>query len=213
MEAPGIYEKIARLKVIPVITIEDTSKAIALADALINGGLPVAEITFRTPAAGEVMRIISRERPDLLVGAGTILTVDHLKMAADCGARFGVAPGFSEKIVQAATDIHFPFSPGIMTPSEIQAAIAMNIKVLKFFPAEAAGGSVMLKNIAAPFAHLGVKFIPTGGITPGNIMPYFEIPQVIASGGSWIATKEDIATSNWEKIRKNCLEITQLVKR
>jgi 2-dehydro-3-deoxyphosphogluconate aldolase/(4S)-4-hydroxy-2-oxoglutarate aldolase len=211
MGQQSVYEKIGKLKIIPVITIEDPSKALALADALIEGGLPVAEITFRTPAAGEVMKIISRERPDFLVGAGTILTVDNLKMAADCGASFGVAPGLTEKIVQAALDIHFPFSPGIMTPSELQAAIDMNVRVLKFFPAEAAGGSVMLKNILAPFAHLGIRYIPTGGITTGKVKDYLEIPQVIAAGGSWIASKDDIANGSWEKVKKNCLEIRRLI--
>lgn len=211
MEAPGIYEKIGELKVIPVITIEDPSKALALADALIQGGLPVAEITFRTSAAAEVMRIISRERPGFLVGAGTILTTDDLKRAAGCGATFGVSPGFKEKIALAARDMGFPFSPGIMTPSELEAAIDMNITVLKFFPAEAAGGSVMLRSIAAPFAHLGIRYIPTGGITPAKVREYLEIPQVIAVGGSWIATKEDITTGNWEKVKNNCLEIRKLI--
>jgi 2-dehydro-3-deoxyphosphogluconate aldolase/(4S)-4-hydroxy-2-oxoglutarate aldolase len=211
MESPGIFEEIGKLKIIPVITIEDPSKALALADALIAGGLPLAEITFRTDAAAEVMRIISRERPGFLVGAGTILTTENLKMAAECGAKFGVAPGFKAKIVLAARDIGFPFAPGIMTPSELEAAIDIGITVLKFFPAEAAGGSVMLRNLAAPFTHLGIRYLPTGGITPGTIRTYLEIPQVIASGGSWIATKQDIAAGNWEKITNNCLEIRKLI--
>lgn len=211
METLSIYDKIGSLKVIPVITIEDPSKALALADALTMGGLPVAEITFRTAAAAEVIRIISRERPDFLVGAGTILTIETLKMAAECGAKFGVAPGFKEKIALAAMDLGFPFSPGIMTPSELEAAIDMDITVLKFFPAEAAGGSAMLRSLAAPFTHLGIRFIPTGGITPGTLRSYLEIPQVIAAGGSWIATKEDIATGDWERIKNNCLEIRQLI--
>ena len=211
MESPGIFEKIGKLKVIPVITIEDPSKALALADALTAGGLPLAEITFRTNAAAEVMRIISRERPGFLVGAGTILTTENLKIAAGCGAQFGVAPGFKAKIALAAKDIGFPFAPGIMTPSEIEEAIDMGITVLKFFPAEAAGGSAMLRNLAGPFTHLGIRYLPTGGITPGTIRSYLEIPQVLASGGSWLATRQDIATGNWEKITNNCLEIRQLI--
>jgi 2-dehydro-3-deoxyphosphogluconate aldolase/(4S)-4-hydroxy-2-oxoglutarate aldolase len=123
-----------------------------------------------------------------------------------------VAPGFKEKVARASIDMGFPFSPGIMTPSELEAAIDMNITVLKFFPAEAAGGPAMLKSLASPFTHLGIRYIPTGGITPGKIRDYLEIPYVIASGGSWIATKEDITKGDWEKIKNNCLEIKQLIQ-
>jgi len=199
-----IYQRIGKLRIVPVIAIEDADSALALADALIEGGLPVAEITFRTEAAASVITKIVKERPDVLVGAGTILTVDNLKKAIDCGARFGVAPGLNPKVVEESVKRKFPFSPGIMTPSDIEAALGFGIKILKFFPAEAAGGIKMLKSLAAPYAHLGVKFIPTGGITPEILNNYLAVPQVLAVGGTWIAKAEDINKKNWKQIIINC---------
>jgi 2-dehydro-3-deoxyphosphogluconate aldolase/(4S)-4-hydroxy-2-oxoglutarate aldolase len=199
-----IYEKIRQKKVVPVIAIEDPGQALPLADALIAGGLPVAEITFRTEAAARVMTILSKERPELLIGAGTILTVDNLKKAIDCGAQFGVAPGTNPKILEAAIKSGFPFSPGIMTPTDVEIALHMGVQVLKFFPAEAAGGIKMLASLAAPYAHTGVKFIPTGGINVNNLHDYLSKDFVLAVGGTWIAKKDDIAAGNWEKIKSNC---------
>jgi 2-dehydro-3-deoxyphosphogluconate aldolase/(4S)-4-hydroxy-2-oxoglutarate aldolase len=199
-----IYQTIGKLRIVPVIAIEDADSALLLADALLEGGLPVAEITFRTEAAGAVIKKIVKERPEVLVGAGTILTVDNLRKAIDCGARFGVAPGFNPKVVEESLKMNFPFSPGIMTPTDIEAALGFGIKILKFFPAEAAGGTKMLKSLAAPYAHLGVKFIPTGGITPDILNNYLTIPQVLAVGGTWIAKAEDINKKNWKQIIINC---------
>jgi 2-dehydro-3-deoxyphosphogluconate aldolase/(4S)-4-hydroxy-2-oxoglutarate aldolase len=199
-----IYQKIEKLRIVPVIAIEDADSALPLADALLEGGLPVAEITFRTEAAARVITKISKERPDVLVGAGTILTIDNLKKAIDCGAIFGVAPGFNPKIVEASLKMNFPFSPGIMTPTDIEGALALGVKVLKFFPAEAAGGIKMLKSLAAPYAHLGVRFIPTGGINLEILNNYLSIPQVLAVGGTWIAKAEDINKKNWKQITINC---------
>ncbi len=211
METKEIYHAFEQLKVVPVIAIEEAEKALPLADALIEGGLPVAEITFRTDAAAEVMLILKRERPTLLLGAGTILTLENLKKARDSGAEFGVAPGFNPKIVEAAVKMGFPFLPGIMTPSDIEVALEFGINTLKFFPAEAAGGVALLKGLAAPYNHLGVKFIPTGGIKPDNMKDYIEIPQVMAVGGTWVAKKDDIGAGNWDKIKKNCRQIRDLL--
>lgn len=199
-----IYQQIGEHRIVPVIAIEDAGSALALADALTEGGLPVAEITFRTAAAAAVITRIVKERPGMLVGAGTILSLDNLKKAVDCGATFGVAPGFNPKIVEAALKLGFPFSPGIMTPTDIEGALELGISVLKFFPAEAAGGVKMLKSLAAPYAHLGVKFIPTGGINMENLQSYLAIPQVLAVGGTWIAKAEDIKLKNWTQISRNC---------
>jgi len=199
-----IYQKIEKFRIIPVIAIEDADSALPLADALIEGGLPVAEITFRTDAAAAVISKIAKERPDMLIGAGTILTIDNLKKAIDCGAKFGVSPGFNPKIVEESVKLNFPFFPGIMTPTEIEAAIGYGIKVLKFFPAEAAGGTKMLQSLAAPYAHLGVRFIPTGGINLEILNNYLSIPQVLAVGGTWIAKAEDIKKKNWKQISINC---------
>ena len=205
------YERIAALGVIPVIAIEDVAMALPLADALAEGGLPGAEITFRTEAAAAVIERISRERPDMLVGAGTILTTDNLMRAVECGASFGVAPGFSPAIVARALDLKFPFSPGVMTPTDIESALSRGVKLLKFFPAGAAGGVAMLKSIAAPYLHTGVRFIPTGGINQANLSEHFALKAVVAVGGTWIATADDIAAKRWNQICDNCRNAVAVV--
>jgi len=199
-----INELIKKCKVIPIIIIEQEDAAISLADALINGGLPLAEITFRTKEAEIVIKKLTKERPNLLVGAGTILSIDTLHKAIDCGAKFGVAPGFNRIVVEEAIRLNFPFSPGVMTPSDIEAALELGVKLLKFFPAEASGGIDMLKSLCAPYAHMGVEFIPTGGINQQKLKDYLDIPQVLAVGGTWIAKKEDITEGNWQAITERC---------
>lgn len=213
MEWHSIYDKIAEFKIVPVIAIEKKELALPLADALIEGGLAVAEITFRTDAAAEVISVLHKQRPQLLIGAGTILNSENLEKARDCGAVFGVAPGFNSKVVEMAMKINFPFSPGIMTPSDIEAALSFGLKVLKFFPAEAAGGVNMLKSIAAPYIHLGVRFVPTGGINIGNVQNYLEHKFVLAVGGTWIAKKEDISAGNWQQIKKNCFDLHDIIRK
>lgn len=206
-----IIKTLRQLKVIPVIAIEDPDKALKLADALIEGGLPLAEITFRTSAAAKVISVLSKNRPELLVCAGTILTSDQLKQARDYGALFGVAPGLDAKIVEEALKIRFPFVPGVMTPSEISLCLNYGLELLKFFPAEPLGGPNFLKSIIGPFAHTGIRFSPTGGVNKENFKNYLEIPQVVSVGGTWVATKEDINSGNWNKIKQNCEEIKSLI--
>ncbi len=210
MKSQDLYQSLKTLKVIPIIAIEQADAALHLANALIEGGLPVAEITFRTDAAARVIEKLAREMPEVLVGAGTILTIDNLKKARDCGARFGVAPGFNRKIVEASLKMDFPFSPGIMTPSDVEAALELGTKALKFFPAEAAGGIDLLKSLIAPYAHTGVQFIPTGGINLQKAQEYLSLPQVIAVGGTWIAKKEDITAGNWKDIKDRCRAVREL---
>jgi len=205
-----IIHTLSQLKVIPVIAIEDPDKALNLADALIEGGLPLAEITFRTNAAAKVMSVLSKKRPELIVCAGTILTIDQLKQARDYGALFGVAPGTDTKIIEEARNIDFPFVPGVMTASEISLCLNFELELLKFFPSEPLGGAKFLKNIIGPFAHTGIKFSPTGGINKDNFKSYLEIPQVVSFGGTWVATKDDINAGNWNKIKQNCQEIKSL---
>jgi 2-dehydro-3-deoxyphosphogluconate aldolase/(4S)-4-hydroxy-2-oxoglutarate aldolase len=204
-----IIELLEKLRIIPVISIEDPDKALPLADALIEGGLPIAEVTFRTDAAAQAMSIMARERPEINISAGTILTVDQMKRAQDIGARFGVAPGFNPKLVEESLKLNFPFMPGVLTPSEVTMAIDYGLVILKYFPAETAGGIKLLKSIIAPFAHLGIKYSPTGGIGKDTYLDYLAIPQVVSIGGSWVASKDDINEGNWEKITANCLEITR----
>lgn len=211
MEAITIFERMGHFKVIPVIAIEDAHLALDLADTLIEGGLPIAEITFRTAAAAQVIDKLRNERPNLFIGAGTILTIENLKKAKDCGAEFGVAPGFNRELVEESNKLNFPFSPGIMTPSDIEAALNFNLKVLKFFPAEAAGGVTFLSSLSAPYKHLGIKFIPTGGLNINNLKSYLDLPTVLAVGGTWVAKSADISAGNWQKIKENCLAVKKLL--
>ena len=207
-----IYQTISQFKIVPVIAIDEVSSAIPLADALIEGGLPIAEITFRTEAAAEVLRTLKRERPGLLVGAGTVLSVENLHMAKACGAEFGLAPGFNPIVAAEALRIGFPFAPGIATPSEIEQALGLGIKVLKFFPAGDMGGPRMLGSLSGPYGHTGVKFIPTGGVTMDNLKDYLSVKTVTAVGGTWIAKREDISAGNWAKIRDNCRKAVTLLE-
>jgi 2-dehydro-3-deoxyphosphogluconate aldolase/(4S)-4-hydroxy-2-oxoglutarate aldolase len=207
-----IYQKIGALKVVPVVAIDEVENALSLADALIEGGLPVAEITFRTEAAEKVIESLRTNRPEFLVGAGTILTIENLKKASGCGAAFGVAPGFNSAVAEAALKMDFPFSPGIMTPSDIENALTFGIRVLKYFPAEAAGGIPYLKSIYAPYAHTGVRFMPTGGINKNNAANYLSFDPVLAVGGTWIARRDIIAARAWEIVIQNCRDIISILK-
>jgi 2-dehydro-3-deoxyphosphogluconate aldolase / (4S)-4-hydroxy-2-oxoglutarate aldolase len=208
---PNPFDRIAEIGVLPVIAIENPEHAVPLADALLAGGLPVAEITFRTAAAAEVIARMARERPALLVGAGTVLDRISLDVAKKSGAEFGLAPGFDSEIVDHAAASGFPFVPGIMTPSELSAAMRRGAQVFKFFPAGIAGGPEALQAIAAPFAHLGLKFVPTGGVSPGNMRDWLRVPGVAAVGGTWIARTEDIRAERWDKITEHCREAVAIV--
>ncbi|MGH6862329.1 MAG: bifunctional 4-hydroxy-2-oxoglutarate aldolase/2-dehydro-3-deoxy-phosphogluconate aldolase [Phyllobacterium sp.] len=201
MEDP--IELIAGLGVVPVIAIERAADAIALADALLEGGLPVAEITFRTEAAADVLAAIHEARPELCIGAGTILDKENLARAIKSGARFGLAPGFDPQIVDEAKRANLPFCPGIMTPSDLTLATGRGVRLAKFFPAGIAGGPKALSAIAAPFAHLGLRFIPTGGVSQATIGEWLALSQVIAVGGTWIAKTEDIREGRFSSITKN----------
>ena len=205
-----VYSEIERCGVVPVVAIDSADLALGLADALAGGGLPVAEITFRTRAAADVMTRITAERPDMLVGAGTVLNVDDLNRARDCGAQFAVAPGFNPTVVEAALDIGLPFAPGVMTPTDVEAATSLGVTTLKFFPAGAAGGMAYLKSLSAPYKHLGVRFIPTGGVKAGNMMEYLSSDVVLAVGGTWVAKRDDINARNWAAITENCREVREL---
>jgi len=204
---------IRKFGVVPVVAIDDVKDALPLGDALIAGGLPVAEITFRTAAGAEVMRVLSAERPDMLVGAGTVLTPEQVRLAKDCGAKFAVAPGFNPDVVKAAQDVGLPFFPGVMTPSDIEGAISLGCRVLKFFPAGPAGGPALLKGLAAPYSHLDLRFMPTGGVTPANLGEYLAILAVAAAGGTWIAKKDVIASGDWAGIEANAKAAVEQVAR
>jgi len=211
MEMNQIKEKLSNHRVIPVIAIENKADALPLADALIEGGLPLIEITFRTAAASEVIAELNKQRPEILLGAGTILKTDDLKKAMDNGATFAVAPGFNPKIVEESLKNNFPFMPGIMTPSDLEGALSLGIQYFKFFPAEAAGGVKYLTSISAPYSHRQIKFIPTGGINLSNLTDYLNLDSVLAVGGTWIAKSHDISSGAWGTITSNCREVRKII--
>lgn len=192
--------------IIPVLVLEDVDSGLRLCEALEKGGLKAAEITYRTKAAPQVIEAAKKRFPNLLLGAGTVLNVDHLKQAFDLGAAFAVAPGMNHAIVEAAVEAGYAFSPGIATPSEIEQAYAMGVRFMKFFPAEALGGVGMLKALIAPYRHLGISFMPTGGVTPGNAPTYLAVPEIAAVGGTWLGKTEDIKAGNWGKIETDAKE-------
>lgn len=191
---------IAQHRVVPVIAIESAAHALPLADALLAGGLPIIEVTFRTAAALDVIRVLARERPQLLVGAGTVLDPATVDAAAEAGARFALAPGCAPATVNRARAIGLPFVPGVQTPSEVELALSLGCTTLKFFPAEAAGGVKMLEAIHAPYKHTGVRFVPTGGVSPANLASYLACAAVAAVGGTWLAKPSDMAEGRFDEI-------------
>jgi 2-dehydro-3-deoxyphosphogluconate aldolase/(4S)-4-hydroxy-2-oxoglutarate aldolase len=187
-------------RLICVAVIDRADDALPLAEALLGGGLNVIEVTFRTAAAAEAIARIRRSLPAMGVGAGTLLTADQVRQATDAGAQFGVSPGLSEAVSNAAHERKLPLFPGVITPTEVMHALDLGWTTLKFFPAGAAGGVDMLKALAGPFGHTGVKFIPTGGVTAANLPNYLAVPQVAAVGGSWMAERKLVADQAWAKI-------------
>ena len=207
MAETDALKRIGELKVIPVVAIEDAGSAGALGDALAAGGLPIAEITFRTAAAEASIRTLSKQK-DLLVGAGTVLNVDTAKRAADAGAKFIVSPGFNPKVVRWCIDNKVPITPGTATPTDIEMALDHGITVVKFFPCEAIGGLKTLKAIAAPYSM--IKFIPTGGITAENLSSYLKFAPILACGGSWMVSKELLAEKKFDEVTRLSREAIEI---
>ncbi len=197
-----ILNTVAGIGLVPVIKIDDAAKALPLGKALAAGGIPVAELTFRTAAAEEAIRSMARECPDLLVGAGTVINVDLAKKALAAGAKFIVAPGFNPAVVDYCLERGVPVLPGVNNASQIEAGLAKGLEVFKFFPAEASGGVAMIEALAAPFG--GVKFVPTGGINAANAGDYAKRDAVLAIGGSWMVKSDLIAAEKWDDIKKLC---------
>jgi 2-dehydro-3-deoxyphosphogluconate aldolase/(4S)-4-hydroxy-2-oxoglutarate aldolase len=208
----SIFDQIAAIGVVPVIALDDARHALPLADALAEGGLGVIEVTFRTAAAVDTIRQIAQARPSMLVGAGTVLTEEQADTAKAAGATFALSPGIDRAVLAHAEQIGLPFAPGIMTPSDLQIALRAKCKLVKFFPAVAAGGLNMLRNIAGPYLHTGIGFNPTGGVTRDNLADWLGYAPVRAVGGTWIATSADIAAENWDKIRQNAADASALVR-
>ncbi|GAB4112248.1 MAG: hypothetical protein Kow00103_01090 [Candidatus Caldatribacteriota bacterium] len=195
-----ILEQIGKLGIVPVVKIEDAKDALSLGKALIAGELPIAEITFRTAAAEDSIKVLTKELPELIVGAGTVLTIEQVKKAVAAGAKFIVSPGFNPKVVDYCLENEILITPGINNPTQIELALEKGLKVVKFFPAEASGGLNLLKSMAAPFS--GIKFIPTGGINQNNLCSYLAFNKVHACGGSWMVKSELISSGNFSEITR-----------
>jgi 2-dehydro-3-deoxyphosphogluconate aldolase/(4S)-4-hydroxy-2-oxoglutarate aldolase len=199
---PSVLERIARKRIVPVVVLDQEELAESLAETLLRAGMDLMEVTFRTSAAAAVIRRVSGLFPEMLVGAGTLLEPDQVWRAAEAGARFAVAPGLNERVVETARQAALEILPGVMTPSEVEKAMGLGCRTLKFFPAEQAGGAPMLKALEGPYAHTGLRFVPTGGINMANMRAYLERPSVAAVGGSWMVEKKLIAARDWHEIEQ-----------
>lgn len=204
-----VLEKVQLAGIVPVVRIDSVEDAVPLAHALCEGGLPIMEITFRTPCAREAMEKISKEVPEVLIGAGTVLTTEQVDMAIEAGAKFVVSPGLNEKIVAYCNEKGIMILPGCANPSDIEKALELGLKVVKFFPAEAAGGLKMIKAMAAPYGD--VKFMPTGGISEKNINDYLGFEKVIACGGSWMVDPSVIAKKDFNKVTEMTKEAVKIM--
>lgn len=200
-------ERFSRAGIVPVVVIDHAADALPTARALLDGGVDVMEITFRTEAAPEAIRAVAEGCPEMLVGAGTVVTLDQCRQAVEAGAKFIVAPGYDEEAVSWCVDQGIPVLPGCVTPTEIMAAMKHGLKVLKFFPAGVYGGLSAMKALSGPFK--GVKFVPTGGVGPQNAGEYGAAPFIHAVGGSWVCAQDDIASHQFQRITQLCREARQ----
>lgn len=206
----AVAETIAQLGVVPVVVLNDVKDAAPLAKALVEGGLPCAEVTFRTEAAEESIRIMSTEFPEMFVGAGTVLTIEQVDRAVAAGAKFIVSPGFDPEIVDYCLEKEIPIFPGTVTPSEVAQAVKRGLKVVKFFPAAQFGGLSTIKALAAPYTTM--KFMPTGGVSASNLKDFLSCDKIIACGGSWMVKGDLVKAGDFEKIKELTAEAVALAK-
>ena len=206
----NISEKIYETGIVPVVVLNNVEDAVPLADALLKGGIDFMEITFRTECAAECISVISKEVPDMIVGAGTVLNVEQAKLAVECGAKFIVSPGLDEATVKWAIENDIPVIPGTVTPTEIMKAISLGLKVVKFFPADVYGGIKAIKALSAPFGQ--VKFLPTGGVSEANLADFIGNKSVCAVGGSWVCKKDDVLDHDWDKITALAANAVKIIK-
>lgn len=209
---PSLADRIEKCGIIAVLIIDDENDAVPLAEALLAGGVNVMELTLRTPAALPALKKIKAAVPEMVAGVGTILTPEQVREVADLGAAFGVSPGISRRVLDAALGAGLSFAPGVMTPSDIETALEYHCKLLKLFPCEPSGGLPYLKAMSAPYVHLGIKFVPLGGINAKNMATYLADPLVSSLGGSWLAPREAIKDHDWAKITHLCQEATQIIQ-
>ena len=205
-----VLEKLGQYGIVPVVVLNDSKDAEPLADALCEGGLACAEVTFRTEAAAESIKIMSEKHPEMLVGAGTVLTIEQVDEAVAAGAKFIVSPGLNPEVVKYCLDKNIAITPGVVTPSEMEKAIELGLNIVKFFPAEPSGGLSMIKAVSAPYTML--KFMPTGGINPGNVKEYLKSDKIFACGGSWIVKGDLVDAGDFDKIKELTKEAADIVK-
>ena len=205
-----VLEKLGQYGIVPVVVLNDSKDAAPLADALCDGGLACAEVTFRTEAAADSIRIMTEKHPEMLVGAGTVLTTKQVDEAVKAGARFIVSPGLNPTVVKYCIEKNIPITPGVVTPSEMEQAIKLGLNLVKFFPAEPSGGLAMINAVAAPYTML--KFMPTGGINPDNVKDYLNSDKIFACGGSWMVKGNLINDGNFDKIKELTKEAVNIVK-
>jgi len=208
----SINERIEQCGLVAVLIVDDAAQAVPLARALLAGGVNAMELTLRTDAALDALKSVKRDVPDMLAGVGTVLTCDQLDSIKTLGADFAVAPGMNPAVVSHANDIGIPFAPGVCTPSDIERAVELGCRLLKFFPAEPSGGLNYLKNIAAPYAHLGLKYIPLGGLNMKNLGEYMSSSLVAAVGGTWIAPRDAIQAGDWNAIAQNAKQAVERIR-
>ena len=204
------YEQVIATGIVPVVVLNKVEDAVPLANALLRGGINFMDITFRTACAAECISVISKEVPDMIVGAGTVINVDQAMVAVENGAKFIVSPGLDEGVVLWAKGNKIPVIPGTVTPTEIMRAISLGLNVLKFFPADVYGGNKALKALSAPFGQ--VKFLPTGGVSEANLTEFIENKAVAAVGGSWVCKKDDILNHDWDKITALSENAVRIIK-
>jgi 2-dehydro-3-deoxyphosphogluconate aldolase/(4S)-4-hydroxy-2-oxoglutarate aldolase len=202
MSDPTVFEQVKSLGLVSVLVLDRVEDAAPLAEALLAGGVGAMELTLRTPIALDALRAIRRQVPRMLAGVGTILTPAQVEQVVAAGGAFGVAPGLNPRVVEAAQRLELPFAPGVCTPSEVERGLELGCKLLKLFPAEPSGGLKYLQSIHAPYAHLGVKFLPLGGVTEENLASYLREPAVGAVGGTWLAPRAAVQEGKWDAIRE-----------
>jgi len=209
----SLVARLHRSGVVAVLVLDDVAHAVPLARALLAGGVDVIELTLRTPVALEALRRIREEVPELVCGVGTVLTPDQVGAVQAAGAAFAVAPGVNPRVVREAARLGLPFAPGVCTPTDVELALELDCRVLKFFPCEPSGGLPFLRALAAPFSHLGVRYLPLGGIGPKNAASYLAEPAVLALGGSWLAPRDRLFEEDWEGITRLAREAREVVDR
>lgn len=208
----NVLAQIEQSSIIAVLVIDDAAHAVPVARALLDGGITAMELTLRTPAAIDALKNIRNEVPEMLAGIGTVLSPDQAQQVHDAGGQFAVAPGCNPRVVKKAQQLGLPFAPGIATPTDLEIALELGCREVKFFPSEPSGGMKYLKSLAAPYSHLGVRYVPLGGVSSDNLGSYLADPMILAVGGSWLAKRDAINAEDWDGIRARAAEAVAIAQ-